>query len=101
MEEIINILSNQVANLTEDLNNMKKVDEAHHEMYCELQEENKQLTEEIKAYQDMYFDKVMIIDKAIEYMKPRFMNVINDDKRYFADYHIQELYEILKGDNDE
>lgn len=34
---------------------------------------------------------------AIEYMKPRFMNCIDNEKRYFADYDIQEIYEILKG----
>ena len=37
------------------------------------------------------------IDKAIEYMKSRFMNCIDNDKRYFEDYYIQEIYEILKG----
>ena len=36
------------------------------------------------------------IDKAIEYMKSRFMNCIDNDKRYFADDYIQEIYEILK-----
>ena len=35
------------------------------------------------------------IENAIEYMKPRFMNCIDNDKRYFADNDIQELYEIL------
>jgi len=41
------------------------------------------------------------IDKAIEYMKLRFMNCIDNEKRYFEDYYIQEIYEILKGDVDE
>lgn len=53
--------------------------------YCEmirLQQENQHLHNKI--------------DKAIEYMKPRFMNCIDNDKRYFADVYIQEIYEILK-----
>lgn len=38
------------------------------------------------------------IDKAIEYMKPIFMNCIDNDKRYFEDPYIQRVYEILKGE---
>lgn len=38
------------------------------------------------------------IDKAIEYMKPIFMNCIDNDKRYFEDPYIQRIYEILKGE---
>ena len=38
------------------------------------------------------------IDKAIEYMKPIFMNCIDNDKRYFEDPYIQIIYEILKGE---
>lgn len=37
-------------------------------------------------------------DKAIEYMKPTFMNCIDNDKRYFEDSYIQRIYEILKGE---
>lgn len=37
------------------------------------------------------------INKAIEYMKPRFMNCIDNEKRYFEDNDIQQIYEILKG----
>ena len=48
-----------------------------------LQQENKDLQQRI--------------DKAIEYMKPRFMNCIDNDKRYFEDNDIQEIYEILGG----
>lgn len=39
------------------------------------------------------------IEKAIEYMKLRFMNCIDNEKRYFEDYYIQEIYEILKDSN--
>lgn len=38
------------------------------------------------------------INKAIEYMKPIFMNCIDNDKRYFEDPYIQRIYEILKGE---
>lgn len=38
------------------------------------------------------------IDKAIEYMKPIFMNCIDNGKRYFEDPYIQRIYEILKGE---
>lgn len=41
-----------------------------------------------------YIDR---ISKAIEYMKTRFMNCIDNDKRYFEDNDIQEIYEILGG----
>ena len=50
--------------------------------YQELEQENKKLHNKI--------------DKAIECMKLRFMNCIDNDKRYFEDYYIQEIYEILK-----
>ena len=40
------------------------------------------------------------IDKAIEYMKPRFMNCIDNNKRYFVDNDIQQIYEILKGEKE-
>lgn len=49
----------------------------------------------------IYDEKQDRIDKAIEYMKPRFMNCIDNEKRYFEDYDIQQIYEILKGDNNE
>ena len=52
------------------------------------------LMETLEIYQDR-------IDKAIEYMKPRFMNCIDNEKRYFEDYDIQQIYEILKGDKNE
>lgn len=63
--------------------------EEQQELTNYLQQENQQLKERI--------------EKAIEYMKPRFMNCIDDvnKKRYFEDYYIQEIYEILKGDKDE
>lgn len=38
------------------------------------------------------------IDKATEYMKPIFMNCIDNNKRYFEDPYIQRIYEILKGE---
>ena len=40
-------------------------------------------------------------DKAIEYLKLNFMNKIDNEKRYFADCYIQEIYEILEGFNEE
>ena len=42
-----------------------------------------------------YIDR---ISKAIEYMKPRFMNCIDNNERYFEDNDIQQIYEILKGE---
>ena len=55
----------------------------HNHCIEQLEQENKELHNKI--------------DKAIEYMKSRFMNCIDNDKRYFEDYYIQEIYEILKG----
>ena len=53
--------------------------EEQQELTNYLQQENQQLKERI--------------EKAIEYMKPRFMNCIDDvnKKRYFEDYYIQEI----------
>jgi hypothetical protein len=44
-----------------------------------------------------YIDR---IGNAIEYMKPRFMNCIDNNKRYFEDNDIQQIYEILKGEKE-
>ena len=44
-----------------------------------------------------YIDR---ISKTIEYMKPRFMNCIDNNKRYFEDNDIQQIYEILKGEKE-
>ena len=58
-----------------------------------LQVRNMKLKEENSQLKDR-------INKAVEYMKPRFMNCIDNEKRYFEDYDIQQIYEILKGDKE-
>lgn len=60
----------------------------------ELHKEIEQLQQENQSLKDR-------IEKAIEYMKSRFMNCIDNEKRYFEDYYIQEIYEILKGDKND
>ena len=60
-----------------------------------LRKENTNLKEEIKGYQAMYFDKVMIINKAIEYIE-------KSDGESLSFYDITAFYdllEILKGEN--
>ena len=79
------------------------------EVFKKLQQENSQLKQQlsilsVKPAIPTTEEKLKYrIEKAIEYMKPRFMNCIDDvnKKRYFEDYYIQEIYEILKGDKDE
>lgn len=61
-----------------------------------LQQEN----EKLNHYKLLYQKVKERNDKAIEYMKPRFMNCIDNGKRYFEDYEINELYEILKGNEE-
>ena len=61
-----------------------------------LEKEN----EKLNHYKLLYQKVKDRNDKAIEYMKPRFMNCIDNGKRYFEDYYIQEIYEILKGNNE-
>lgn len=70
------------------LGNSKKVEE--------LIREN----EKLNHYKLLYQKVKDRNDKAIEYMKPRFMNCIDNDKRYFEDNDIQEIYEILEGNNE-
>lgn len=62
-----------------------------------LEQEN----EKLNHYKLLYQKVKERNDKAVEYMKPRFMNCIDNEKRYFADYDIQQIYEILEGFNEE
>jgi hypothetical protein len=60
--------------------------------------ENQMQQKEIKGYQAMYFDKVMIINKAIEYIiDKKYWDGINNYRLSNAD----DLLEILKEDNKE
>lgn len=61
-----------------------------------LEQEN----EKLNHYKLLYQKVKERNDKAVEYMKPRFMNCIDNEKRYFADYDIQQIYEILEGFNE-
>lgn len=75
----------------EDVQNIINCYEKDIEYIKQLEQENQRLKEEIKGYQQMYFDKVMIINKAIEYATNE-MRIVNDNE-----YH--RLLEILKGEN--
>ena len=76
------------------------------ELYKEyLEKENQQLkkeNEKLNHYKLLYQKVKEKNDKAVEYMKLNFMNRIDIDggERYFADYEIHELYEILEGNNE-
>lgn len=60
--------------------------------YKQLEQENQQLKEEVKGYQQMYFDKVMIVNKALEYI----------EKEWCWDgTGIDNLEDILIGGNNE
>ena len=58
-----------------------------------LLDENEHLKQELKAYQQMYFDKVLIINKALEY--------INKDYSIMESNEIIRLEEILRGETHE
>lgn len=87
----------------EDVQNIINCYEKDIKLIKQLQQENKELkrncnigNENLSFYRNENKELHNKIDKAIEYMKPRFMNCIDNDKRYFADVYIQEIYEILK-----
>ena len=83
-----NDLYKENSQLKEDIKGFEQERQTLYNTIHDLQKANKQLNRKI--------------EKAIEYMKPRFMNCIDDvnKKRYFEDYYIQEIYEILKGDKE-
>ena len=63
------------------------------ELYAVIENQEKiirDLQEETKGYQTMHFDKVMIVNKAIEYIE-HYKPVALEDK----------ILEILKGDNND
>ena len=88
--EVINYLSDSyMLNVIIDVidNNIELLQE-----YKELEQENQQLKEEVKGYQQMYFDKVMIVNKALEYI----------EKEWCWDgTGIDNLEEILRGGSNE
>lgn len=69
--------------------------------------ENKELIKEIKAYSDMYFDKVAIINKAIKYIEDeRKLNNEFDmiDIMNYEDFDVvyaEDILQILKGGENE
>ena len=78
-----------------ELNNLKAIEKEHQRM-------NGELRKELEGYQQMYFDKVMIINKAIEYIEKH----IRFDDEYPAYMELliverDELLEILKGETNE
>lgn len=77
--------------------NYKSIDKS----MSELIEENQQLKQKYLNAVANYESEKSKNQRAMEYMKPRFMNCIDNDKRYFENYDIQEIYEILKGENNE
>ena len=66
----------------------------------ELEEKNVELRIQISSRETVANDLQERIGNAIEYMKPRFMNCIDNNKRYFVDNDIQQIYEILKGEKE-
>lgn len=64
-----------------------------------LRQENQQLKEEIKGYQQMYFDKVMIINKAIEHLELKQIRYLNEPEYRICSIDLQEIKDILKGEN--
>ena len=44
-----------------------------------------------------YIDR---IEEAIEHLESNYMNVIDNNKRYFEDNDIQQIYEKLKGEKE-
>lgn len=79
----------------EDVQNIINCYEKDIEYIKQLEQENQQLKEEIKGYQQMYFDKVMIINKAIE-MLEKYPITSKLDSDYIL---VNDLLEILKGEN--
>lgn len=81
----------------EEIEFRKECDETLQSIYSKINEEEKIFL----SYVINQFNNVCERNnKTIEYMKPRFMNCIDNEKRYFEDYYIQEIYEILKGDKE-
>ncbi len=72
------------------------------ELYAVIENQEKiirDLQEEVKGYQTMYFDKVMIVNKAIEYIK----ETLELKEEYHGEVEcvVNDLLDILKGGNDE
>ena len=64
------------------------------ELYAVIESQEKiirDLQEEVKGYQKMYFDKVMIVNKAIEYIKES-----EEEYGYLEDCE-KTILEILEG----
>ena len=95
---------------------LTKINATDIEAIKHLMLENQMQQKEIKGYQAMYFDKVMIINKAIEYiekynvfkefyfplMKRDEENQVKSSIKYEFDTSIKKnLLEILKEDNKE
>lgn len=92
---------NYIEQLQQENQQLKEINEEHKKLNGELREENKKLK---KKYENTVADYEYEKSKnhnAIEYMKPRFMNCINKTRRYFEDYDIQQIYEILKGETND
>ena len=67
------------------------------ELYTVIENQEKiirDLQEEVKGYQTMHFDKVMIINKAVEYIDYA-LPCIHDDEL------LEDLQKILKGENND
>lgn len=85
----------------QELTSLKAIEKEHQRINGELREEIKQLKKKYEnAVADYEYEKSKN-HSAIEYMEPRFMNCIDNNKRYFANYDIQQIYEMLKGSDKE
>lgn len=71
------------------------------ELYAVIENQEKiirDLQEEVKGYQTMYFDKVMIINKAIEYLHETSEIELGELSIYGDSINPHELEKILKGE---
>lgn len=76
------------------------------ELYSIIENQEKiirDLQEEVKGYQTMYFDKVMMVNKAIEYIEneSRCTDYSGEPYYYLDEDELNELLEILKGVNND
>lgn len=76
------------------------------ELYAVIENQEKiirDLQKEVKGYQTMYFDKVMIVNKAIEYIEEEgeHTDCSGEPIYYLDEEQEEELLDILKGGNND
>ena len=83
-------VTKSIFELQQELTNLKAIEKEHQRM-------NGELREEVKGYQQMYFDKVLIINKALT----KIDNMFNKGDEFTIIDDLLELDKILKGDKHE